>query len=159
MKDYIGKITHSPFYCNKRYKINGMNIDLKVECPICHNHSVSAFSYTLEGIFSDVKGMSTIRCVNCSEGRIISFRPDIDLDEYKAIINYEVPNWLKAIEKDDKIHAWKRRCLYDVVNGNEQMPFLVFASRELDAIYMQDTCVSNGNQTTGGTKKIKGVSE
>lgn len=125
MTDFIEKIERSEVHND--HELNGVNILLNIDCPICGGHTVLSRSYVFVNPVSKNPRPSCTAVVGCAHcAAVHTYYVDISmsLDEYKHFLNEAlVPNWIDAVSKDDRIHAWKRDNLFNVVNGKPAQEF------------------------------------
>lgn len=125
MTDYIEKIERNEVHND--HELDGVNILLNIDCPICGEHTVLSRSYTfVNPVSKDPRPMCAgiIGCAHCAAVQTYHVGFNTSLDEYKYLLNEAlVPNWIDAVSKDDRIHAWRRDNLFNVVNGRPVQEF------------------------------------
>lgn len=143
--DYIELSTKQPNYIEKierseaRYdhELDGVNILLNIDCPICGGHTVQSRSYVFVNPVLEVPRPTCAAVVECTHCAVVqTYRVDSNtsLDEYIFYLNEAlVPNWIDAVSKDDRVHAWRRDNLFNVANGRPTQEFWKYQTNPMVA--------------------------
>ena len=121
----IEKIERSAMHND--HELDGVNILLNIKCPICGRHTVLSRSYAIVNpVFETPRPLCTavVGCAHCAAVQTCRIPSSMSLDEYKFYLNEAlVPNWIDAVSKDDRVHAWRRDNLFNVVNNKLTQEF------------------------------------
>lgn len=133
MTNYIEKIERNETHNN--HELDGMYILLNIDCPICGGHTVLSRSYVFVNPVLEAPRplcAAVVGCAYCAAVQTIHIDPDMPLDEYKYLLNEVlVPNWIDAVSKDDRVHAWRRDNLFNVVNGKPTREFWEYQTNHM----------------------------
>lgn len=125
----IEEIKRNPIYPNDD-DIVGLIVKLKDTCPICMKHNLLVLSHALDVPTVPLMAISTVYCESCGPLFQSSIPRDMCKDSYKDYIDIVVTENLSERFEKDIVHAYRRRCLYDVVNGKEIIDFDRFKFEE-----------------------------
>ena len=122
MNKHIKEVIKNPNTSNNN--IEGICIKTDIPCPIC-NQDITVTNY---GVGIPYTGPSVFKvligCRECCAMSTWGISTDVTLEEFMKIVSIGmIPGWIKDFKNDDDIHAWRRQCLYYIVNGMEPLSY------------------------------------